>query len=245
MKKSNILFGLVLFFFNFQTQAAELALFPVYSCHGGYGLINANGEMIVKPQYQWINDFHEGLAAIETANSWGFIDVTGRVTIKPQFAHAGDFSEGLAMVANSIRGDDPKRRVGFIDTTGKLVIPMQFTDAKDFSDGLAAVKQNGQWKYIDKTGNVVFQFNTIYNAPLKRLSPEVIHALNKFPNVRHYKNANGETYIKLQCWPQSFKNGLAPVTCMAGGVQFNGYINKAGKFAWDPLNSCYNQPTGM
>jgi hypothetical protein len=59
------------------------------------------------------------------------------------------------------RTDDPSRplfpvpvagAVGFINNLGKLVIPARYDAALPFSEDLAAVKHEGRWGYIDRTG---------------------------------------------------------------------------------------------
>ena len=50
------------------------------------------------------------------------------------------------------------------EVTFTTLISPKYEDAKIFSDDLAAVKQNGKWGYIDKTGKTVipFQFDKAY-----------------------------------------------------------------------------------
>ena len=105
--------------------------------------------MIIKPNFTFASDFHEGLASIETATKWGYIDKTGEFIIKPQFDNAADFSEGLAVVLRS-------HKFGFIDKTGRFVIQPQFNEAHEFSRGLARVFVGKELCYVDKVGNFVW-----------------------------------------------------------------------------------------
>lgn len=97
------------------------------------------------------------LFPIPVGEKWGYIDNTGKVVIQPQYDEVHFFSEGLAAVR---MGDN----WGFINDKGIMVIPPRFTEiASEFSEGLASVNMGeesgmrGQWGYIDKTGNLVFQ----------------------------------------------------------------------------------------
>ncbi len=45
-----------------------------------------------------------------------------------------------------------------IGAEGFLAVKLQYQDAKNFSEGLAAVKKDGKWGFIDKTGKVVIGF---------------------------------------------------------------------------------------
>lgn len=65
------------------------------------------------------------------------------------------FSEGLTTIR-----DFSTDKVGFVDTQFKLVIPATYNEASRFSEGLAAVQdENGNWGYINKTGEQVIPFS--------------------------------------------------------------------------------------
>ena len=53
---------------------------------------------VIKPQFDRVREFSEGLAALKVASKWGFIDKQGTVIIDPQFTRVGNFTEGLAYV---------------------------------------------------------------------------------------------------------------------------------------------------
>ena len=142
---------------------------------GHQGYINKAGRVIIKG-FDWVGDFHEGLAFFmdegNPPDRWGYINKTGKVVIKPQFEKVGNFSEGLAPV--KIDG-----KWGYIDRIGRMVITPQFAEVRSFSEGLAAVKvgDGPLWRldvggdelrrsregggsgfgYIDKTGKMVIR----------------------------------------------------------------------------------------
>jgi hypothetical protein len=126
--------------------------------------MDKSGAMVIQPQFYWIRDFSEGLAAVgfpadHNTAKWGYIDKTGAVVIEPWFDGAGPFSEGLATVV-VFEDADPSlgyvAKWGYIDKTGTVVIQPRFEWAAEFSEGLAAVGTNsGLFGYIDKTGTFV------------------------------------------------------------------------------------------
>ena len=66
-----------------------------------FGIINKQGEFIVKPQYKYIQypGYSEGLVVIEDFNNlYGYIDKNGKIIIKPQFKSASNFKNGIASV---------------------------------------------------------------------------------------------------------------------------------------------------
>ena len=123
-----------------------------------WGFMDTSGAMVIAPQFNFIRDFSEGLAAVgfpqeDDSALWGFIDKTGALVIEPRFAGVDPFSEGLAPVV-VWEGDVPKW--GYIDVSGEMVIRPQFEWAAEFSEGLAAVGTNsGLFGFIDKTGAFV------------------------------------------------------------------------------------------
>jgi hypothetical protein len=111
----------------------------------------------------------------------GYIDRTGALAISYQFADGGPFHEGLAAVVfdgqcyvEGRDGGEPSTppsvaaptdcggvpssitkpcSEGFINRTGKVVL--RFDGVRDFSEGLAAVKDKGQWGFIEPGGKFV------------------------------------------------------------------------------------------
>jgi hypothetical protein len=70
---------------------------------GGY--LNTKGEWAMKPQFDDLRDFSDGLAAVNlgakcgTGGRWGYIDKGGHVAIPMKFLSAGQFHDGRACVA--------------------------------------------------------------------------------------------------------------------------------------------------
>ena len=146
--------------------------------HGGVGIFNTEGTLVVPFYFSDAHSFSEGLLAVRAPNyqdgygdwandGWGFIDTTGELVIPFQFDYASSFSNGRAAV---LRGED--MLWGFIDHAGVLVIPHQFNflsgQADSFflpqfsSSGLVCINIGGfcayediEWVHIDLAGNIV------------------------------------------------------------------------------------------
>lgn len=105
---------------------------PGFCCRFGY--INAEGRVIVEPQYWQAEDFSEGLAAVLMGDRWGYIDREGRTALGPKWVAADSFSEGLASVYEHGVGD------GYIDRSGRMVIKLEGATAPGlFHEGMARV----------------------------------------------------------------------------------------------------------
>jgi hypothetical protein len=143
----------------------------------GWGLIDRQGGFVVRPDYEDIRCFSEGLAAAKRGK-WGFIDQAGAFVVPPQFYGVGDFSEGLASFENRTWPQGPDfayvSAYGFIDRTGSVAVPPRYAWTHAFKFGIAKVGTTEidwriyplsfflpadphytYWRYIDRRGTVV------------------------------------------------------------------------------------------
>ena len=142
-----------------------------------WGLIDKHGSFIVRPDYDDIHCFSEGLAAAKRGK-WGFIDKGGTFVVPPRFDGVGDFSEGFASFENRTWPHGPAyisvSGYGFIDQTGSVIVPPTYAWACPFKFGIAKVGTKKidwliyplsyilpadpyytAWTYIDRRGTVV------------------------------------------------------------------------------------------
>lgn len=106
-------------------------------------------------QYDGMDNFSEGLAAVNLNDKYGFIDKNGQEIIPCTYENAYylglkslSFSEGMAAVSKN-------GKWGFINQTGDKVIPFIYDWAENFSEGLAAVELKGKYGFINKNGEQV------------------------------------------------------------------------------------------
>ncbi len=82
---------------NIFTDSKTVELYPVLK-DGKWGYMNKKGRVVIRPEWDYVGRYSEGLAGVREGDKWGFIDVSGMVVIKPRFEGVGEFSEGLAPV---------------------------------------------------------------------------------------------------------------------------------------------------
>lgn len=142
--------------------AQEERLEPYRDWFGGYGYVDADGNIVIGCQFDDAKEFSEGLAAVlSRAGSvsedgvfgplsltlkWGYIDTAGLTVIPCQFDFAGPFREGYAAVMSG-------NRWGFIDREGDTLVSYMYDKVRGFVNGYAAVCRGGLWGYIDMDGN--------------------------------------------------------------------------------------------
>ena len=107
----------------FAQTSNDTELYPV-RVNGKEGYIDATGRIVIKPQFQSVEYFSEGLAHVCIGNKSGFIDKTGRFVINPQFDNARGFSEGLAqgLGRTSLDGSGKDIADGVEDDVGLFLV---------------------------------------------------------------------------------------------------------------------------
>lgn len=187
-----------------------------------WGLINSKGDWVVKPQFDYVEDFHEGLAFVRKGAWRGYIDTAGQVKIVlqsgPGHLEARNFSEGLAAVQNGTG------KWGYIDKEGRVINALQsYSRALDFHEGLAAVSMGGEWGFINKTGQEVvpLQYTDVKNFH------EGLAAVKT--NQWGYIDKTGQIVIPFQYFEaKDFHEGLTGVRTLPEPGTGWIYINSAG-----------------
>lgn len=111
----------------------------------GVGFADTAGGLIIPLRFTAVEDFSEGVAAVEEGLRKYFIDHSGHQLFGRTFKQAFSFSNGLAPIV-----DDAG--CGYIDHAGRDRRPPKAVRCGGFSEGLAAVSfGNGLCGYIDVT----------------------------------------------------------------------------------------------
>jgi len=87
---------------------------------GKWSFINKIGEVVLSCDCDYVEDFHEGLAAIERDEKWGYINKQGKEVIPCIYEEVREFNKGIARV----KKDD---KWGYIDKQGKEVVPFEYS----------------------------------------------------------------------------------------------------------------------
>lgn len=164
------------------------------------GYIDKTGKYVIEPRFEPIPfpSFCRGRAPVKLNDRYGYVDTTGKIVVEPQYDYGYEFSSnGMAMILLN-------KKYGYINTNGDLVIQPQFEDAWPFFDTetAARVKINGQWKFIDASGQFVA-------APKFSEGLGIINDNNRFGYI---DQKTGQIVIKPQfSAAEDFQEGLACV----------------------------------
>lgn len=147
-----------------------------------YGWMDLNGNEVIKPDFESVGFFKEGLAWVEKEGKFGYVNKKNEVIIPLQFDAANDFEDGRAVVTKNNKYalidrvgsyitdfdftelgqfDAPliyaqkDKLYGYIDVKGKFKIEPQFEEAFGFENGYAKVVLNEKEAIIDSTGKKI------------------------------------------------------------------------------------------
>lgn len=112
-----------------------------------WGFINREGVEVLKPVYDSLSTFEDGVAEIKINGEKGWIDRDFNLLGGRTFEETREFGQnGLAPVkADGLWG--------FINKAGQMVVEPQFDELGEFSDGTALASVAGHWGSIDSEGN--------------------------------------------------------------------------------------------
>lgn len=198
----------------------------IVSKNGLYGIIDAQGRMIVNFQYDYISDFNEGLAIATDKTGYKVLDSEGK-TIFQNKGYISSFKEGFAIIEGN-DSPDSHSLYGYLNREGKIVIPPQYESAGDFYNGNAIVKKKeGSYALIDKEGNILKNYDQYYVGALRNgMMPYKETIDTKFG----YLDVNGKVAVKPKYdIAESFNDGNAIIGTTEEIRNFMGIIDKRGR----------------
>lgn len=121
-----------------------------------YGYVDIRGNTVIEPQFDYAEQFSEGLARAVRQEKSGYIDRTGKFQITGRFSSGWGFVDGVAIV--TITDRQGTEFWGMIDRRGDFVIPCRYSNLGRFSEGLAYARFPGKGHkvgYINRNGDEV------------------------------------------------------------------------------------------
>jgi len=167
--KKNLLLTLTLFLFSISLIAQNLK--PYKTDNGKWGLKNEKDSVVLKPTYDYISDFNQGLAKLfigklndykQPGNGlFGLVDKAGKVLLKPKYNIIEYFNDNIAKVfigELNQYGEAGIGKYGFINNKGIEVIKLNYDALGDINKGVLTASKNHKWGIIDTSDNVLLDF---------------------------------------------------------------------------------------
>ncbi len=195
---------------------AQLTLFR--TSDNKYGFVNAIGDTVIPPVYDYAEPFSEGLALVKKLKGYKLIDTTGKLWDISELKNNrgfrydwGEFHSGMPVLV-------PVWECKYIDLTGKTALEIPYRDAGSFHNNKAMVFQGDKYAYINHFGMIVEDWKEI---------PDDYRAV-KYKGYFGYVNKNGKLVIDYQyVKAYDFQGGIAKVS--PDGQKW-AIINKKGKY---------------
>jgi hypothetical protein len=215
--------------------------------NGRWGMIDRNGNILVRPQYNWISAaYTHGLRFVtRTANGrYGAINDSGRLVVNIQYdwlSWQGPYLQGARSC-----------NVGVLDSNGHEVLPFRYTHCGDYprsmgDSGLFALSLNGKWGVVDTNGRTVipFQYTWISATDCGQFEVETGDFTSAFYNTNGEQVAGIDSCSATPVWRgyHQLVNGMQSFE--SNGV--HGYRNAAGTVIYEPQFGIAHdfQPNGI
>ncbi|MCL1933774.1 MAG: WG repeat-containing protein [Candidatus Azobacteroides sp.] len=183
----------------------------------------------LKPEYDAISNYSEGIATVAKNGKWGYVSDGGTKILAPEYDAAYPFSEGRGVLASK-----DGTLVAVVDQTGKLTpireklrIDSRFAA---FSDGLLLVNKNRKWGYINKDGAQAIDCKYDVAQPFSEgLAAAVLDSRQCY--CWYYMDTNGKAVFHLSdlkkdiYWAMGFYEGKALVLHSKGAL----FVNRSGQ----------------
>jgi hypothetical protein len=129
-----------------------------------FGFIDANGELMLKPEYDIIGKRINGFVRLQKNGLWGFYNLqTRKETIVENISYLGSFFDRRFLFNVGGKSNSTTKKIeggkwGYLDDNAIIVIAAEYEEAHIFSEERALVKLGGKWGVIDVEGKEIVPF---------------------------------------------------------------------------------------
>ena len=239
---------------GFQSHLIAQNWLAIATQKGKTGFINEAGKWQIKPIFDEVTGFYNGLAAVKSGKYWGYINNRGDYVIPPKFDEASPFYNKYFSLVTKAQNDSYINRkgellfkssqdlvifyenlaafkmggmFGFIDKNYQWEIFPEYDQVWPFRNGVAKVKKAGRWISINRLGEEIYDIQ-IESYPSTRKAL----LFKKSSNEKWgFVNSEGDWIISpVYELVKSFSEGLAPAKKDGNW----GFINMDGDFIINP-----------
>ena len=147
---------------------------------GRWGLINLDGQEIVPPMYDFMEDFKEGYAKIRIADKWGLLKDNGKVIVPVKYIALASLGKGKAIVQEKIPNSSGESEEiwKIVDSLGyEQKLAEHIYEVFEPHNGIAQIRSWERAEYDNKLGLIDSLGNII-------LTPKYTGIDNVFKNSR-------------------------------------------------------------
>lgn len=180
-------------------ELSDMTFLPIKES-GLWGFVNQHGNVMVKPIYDWVELFHDGLAMVGKDFKVGFINKAGTMIIPLNYDDAEQFNQGFSIV-------EKNEKYGLINKANLVEIPLIYDELNEFSHGLASVQIGEKYGYVDLKGSLVLEAKYDYAGDF-----ENSFAYVEIEGKKGIIDKNGNEIVPLIFdWLENFSQGRSRV----------------------------------
>lgn len=117
---------------------------------GKWGFMDNNLRIVIKPQYDTVNEFSEGRTVVSKDGMHGLIDKDGKVIIELIYDEMSYDGSHLCYV-------ECMGACGVLDRLGRTVVELVWHWTSEFENGFLLVERNQLYGYVNLKGEVVIE----------------------------------------------------------------------------------------
>lgn len=120
-----------------------------------YGVVDKNGKVIIKPQYDDLGTFYNGMARVILKDKIGYINLKNNLVIPAEYEVIDDWYNSFALGTAIIKKDG---KYGIITKTGKYAAKPEYQSIySDSVNQLYIVNLNDKYGVLDAAGKVILK----------------------------------------------------------------------------------------
>jgi hypothetical protein len=133
-----------------------------------FGFMNKNFKTVIKPKYDWVENFKNGFAKVSNKGKWGVINTKGKLVLPCNYSSVKQASKNRFIVAVA-------NKYGVIDAKNKVIITLKYNPIFALQENLYATHDEKKWGVIDEDEKLIlpFEFDGITSGVATKYEREV------------------------------------------------------------------------
>lgn len=189
---------------------------------GGYGVAEATGKVLLKPQYQEVVPSEQKLFKVKQSNKWGLVRLNAEPVVEPMYAQMSNGQDSPAGTPEFPAIVKKGKKVGLLNAKGEQVFEAEAEALQFLGDGVYGYVSKQKWNLVNAQGKPVEV------SGIEEIRPFSEHlAAAKSAGKWGFVTANGKWQVQPQYETVTDFNGKSAY------VQTNGKwgaVNRNGKF---------------
>ncbi len=121
-----------------------------------YGVMSDSQTIIIKPSYDQIEYFSEGIFKVKQKGNWGLINKINDIIIPFEY-------NDIKILSEINIGAKKYTQWGILNLIGEIIIPFEYDEIEPFKDGIAKAQKYGRWSEINEKNEEIYSYIPLDN----------------------------------------------------------------------------------